>query len=111
MTPPWGEPVSGHSRVTAHQSSAPSGSAEITHPYHPLRGERFPILKSRCVRGVECLILQGSASGTFSVPRAWTDRAHPDAYSDANLPRRFFRLESLLQVVELIASHHLKNRG
>ncbi len=90
------------SQVTAHDSNAPSGSAEIVHAYHPLHGKRFPILKSRRVRGVECLILQGSESGTFSVPRQWTDRAIPDAYRDADVSPRFLKLETLLEVVELI---------
>jgi len=70
--------------------------------YHPLRGKRFPILKSRCVRGVECLVLKGSEAGTFSVPRDWTDRGHPDAYRDANVAPCFLRLETLLQVVEIL---------
>ncbi len=71
------------------------------HPFHPLRGKQFAILKSRVVRGVECLILKGSDSGTFAVPRDWTDQARPDAYRDAAVAPRFFRLESLLSIVEL----------
>jgi hypothetical protein len=57
------------------------------------------------VRGVECLILQGSESGTFSVPRDWTDRAHADVYRDANVTSGFLRLEMLLQVVEFVDVH------
>jgi len=75
---------------------------EITHRYHPLCGKFFPILKSRCVRGVECLILQGSESGTFSVPLAWTDRARPNPYRDANVSPRFLKLETLLEIVAVI---------
>jgi hypothetical protein len=71
---------------------------------------RFPILKSRCVRSVECLILQGSPSGTFSVRRAWTDRAQPNAYHDANVPDRVLTLETLLRIVELIDSPATKKR-
>jgi hypothetical protein len=74
---------------------------EITHPFHPLRGKQFAILKSRCVRGVECLVLKGSESGTFAVPRNWTDQARPDAYRDADIVTRFLKLESLLSIVEL----------
>jgi hypothetical protein len=80
------------------------------HPYHPLCGKYFPILKSRCVRGVECLVLQGSASGTFSVPLAWTDRARPNLYRDANVSPRLLKLETLLQIVELIDSKDHKSR-
>jgi hypothetical protein len=72
------------------------------HPFHPLCGKRFPILKSRCVRGVECLVLKGSESGTFSVPREWTDQADPDPYLDAAVSPRILRLENLLSVVETV---------
>jgi hypothetical protein len=80
------------------------------HPFHPLRGKQFAVLKSRLVRGVECLILKGSDSGTFAVPRDWTDQARPDVYRDADVAPRFLKLESLLSIVELSNSIS-RNRG
>jgi hypothetical protein len=77
---------------------------EITHPFHPLHGQQFFVLKSRWVRGVECLILKGSESGTFAVPRDWTDQACPDAYCDADVAPRLLKLEYLLPLVELVKS-------
>ena len=50
------------------------GYAEIRHPYHPLSGQKFPILKTRRVSGVDTLILRGSSMGTFAVPEDWTDQ-------------------------------------
>ena len=80
------------------------------HPFHPLRGKQFIVLKSRLVRGVECLVLKGSESGTFAVPRDWTDLARPDVYRDADVMPRFLEVEALLAVVEL--SHSIsKKRG
>jgi hypothetical protein len=81
---------------------------EITHPFHPMRGKQFLVLKSRSVRGVECLVLKGSESGTFAVPRDWTDQARPDAYRDAEVAPRFLKLESLLALVEL--SHSISRK-
>ena len=75
---------------------------KITHPFHPLGGKQFAVLKSRVVRGVECLVLKGSESGTFAVSRDWTDQARPDAYRDAGIVPHFFKLESLLSIVELL---------
>ena len=80
------------------------------HPFHPLRGKRFAILKSRVVRGVECLVLKGSESGTFAVPRDWTDQARPDPYCDAEVGVRFLKLECLLSILELSNSIS-KKRG
>ncbi len=101
------------SRVNAHLPSAPSGSlgsVQITHPFHPLSGKKFPVLKSRCVRGVECFVLMGSESGTFAIPQDWTDRARPNAYRDAGLAPGFFTLECLGSVVEILNSTS-KKRG
>ena len=62
------------------------------------------MLRSRRIRGVEFLILQGSDSGTFSVQRAWTDQAFPDVYRDAQISPRILGIEGLLQLVDLLAA-------
>ena len=71
----WASPRS--SRTAHRPTNEPSGWTEVTHPFHPLRGRRFPILKTRRVSGIETLILQGTSGGTFCVPREWTDREVP----------------------------------
>jgi hypothetical protein len=55
------------------------GSAEVTHPFHPLRGHRFVVLKIRRVSGVETLSLRHAELGSFAMPREWTDWAPPTA--------------------------------
>ena len=75
-------PDIGHSprsHRTALRSSRPLGSAEITHPFHPLRGQRFVVLKVRTVSGVETLSLRQAELGSFAVAREWTDWAPPGA--------------------------------
>lgn len=62
------------------------------------------VLKSRTVLGVECLILKGSVSGTFSVPRAWTSIRYNDHYDDASVPPTILRLELLLDLTELVST-------
>jgi len=54
------------------------GWAVVTHPFHPLLGQRFLILKSRTCSGRPTLILEGGECGTFSVLREWTDRNPAD---------------------------------
>ena len=56
------------------------GWAEIRHPFHPLRGQRFEVLKQRRIAGVDTLILRELERGTFSVAREWTDWADPSLY-------------------------------
>jgi hypothetical protein len=69
-----------------------------------LTGKQFPVLKSRLLRGVECLVLKGSESGTFAMPREWTDLAHPDDYRDADVEPCIFKLEKLIAITELVKS-------
>ena len=70
---------SAQSHRTALRSRQPLGSAEVTHPFHPLRGHRFVVLKVRRVSGVETLSLRHHELGSFAMPREWTDWAPPDA--------------------------------
>jgi len=62
------------------------GWTEITHPFHPLRGQRFRILKTRCVGSIETLVLEGLCLGTFSVRKEWTDKASLWIDDRENLP-------------------------
>jgi hypothetical protein len=55
------------------------GSAEVTHPFHPLHGQRFVVLKVRRVAGVETLSLRHHDLGSFAMAREWTDWAPPNA--------------------------------
>ena len=72
----WPSP---HTRRTALSANQPLGSAEVTHPFHPLRGQQFVVLKVRRVSGIETLSLRHIELGSFAVPREWTDWAPLDA--------------------------------
>jgi hypothetical protein len=80
--------------------NADSGWAKITHPFHPLREQRFRILKTRKVAGQDTLILQGTNRGTFAVPREWTDQADPWPYDPHEPPVLSFHC--LLELVEIV---------
>src|SRR5258706_15725863 len=61
-----------HAHRTALLSRQPLGSAEVTHPFHPLRGQRFVVLKVRRVSGVETLSLRHPDLGSFAMGREGT---------------------------------------
>ena len=54
------------SRSNCTPSHPPLGSAEVIHPFHPLRGQRFVVLKVRRVSGVETLSLRHADLGSFA---------------------------------------------
>jgi hypothetical protein len=78
------------------------GWAEIRHPFHPLRGQRFRVLKARRVAGVETLILRELQRGSFAVVREWTDWAAPSSGRVPSLPPRRLDIEPLLELVALV---------
>ncbi len=78
------------------------GWAEIRHPFHPLLGQRFPVLKERRLAGVDTLILRELERGTFSVAREWTDWADPSPYDSLGLPPQRLTVDSLFELVTLL---------
>ena len=78
------------------------GWAEIRHPFHPLRGQRFEVLKKRRIAGVDTLILRELERGSFSVAREWTDWADPSPYDPLGLPPPRLDADSLFELVALV---------
>jgi len=78
------------------------GWAEICHPFHPLRGQRFEVLKERRTGGVDTLLLRELDRGTFSIAREWTDWADPSPYCSLGLPPRRLDPDSLLELAALL---------
>jgi len=82
------------------------GSAEVVHPFHPLRGRRFDVLKIRHVSGVETLSLRDSDLGSFAMPREWTDWAPPGTHVCASatpLPIDAFGLVAVAEFISIMA--------
>jgi len=76
------------------------GSATITHPYHPLRGQAFAILKLRKVGGIQILSLCGSSGESLAVPLQWTDRGEPSPWSSLKKVPPFLYAPNLSALVE-----------
>jgi len=78
------------------------GFAEICHPFHPLRGLRFEVLKKRRIAGVDTLILRELKRGSFSVAREWTDWADPPTGGSLSFQPQRLDPQSLLELVVLV---------
>ena len=99
---PPGPESMGRSTRTALDPSSPLGWAEIRHPFHPLRGQRFEVLKKRRIAGVDTLILRELKRGSFSVAREWTDWADPSLSDSLGCPPRRLDAQSLLELAGLL---------
>jgi hypothetical protein len=78
------------------------GWAEIRHPYHPLHGQQFRVLKQRRLADIDTLILRECERGSFSVPREWTDWADPYPHAGLDLPAQRLDADSLFELVTLL---------
>jgi hypothetical protein len=87
------------------------GSAEVIHPFHPLRGQRFVVLKLRTVSGVEILSLRHADLGSFALPREWTDWGPPGFQARAGEERLLIDAVGLVRLSELIACLGRTNLG
>jgi len=77
------------------------GWAEIRHPFHPFSDQRFVVLKTRRVAGIDTLILGHPERGSFSIPREWTDWGAPSVHNgEANAYR--FDPGMLLELIALV---------
>ncbi|MBS6094189.1 DUF5372 family protein [Enterocloster bolteae] len=75
------------------------GTATILHPYHPLLGQSFPILKIRNVNGQHRYSLQ-SQDDVFSVPESWITDSSQNAFSASYFDTNAIR--SLLELADLL---------
>src|SRR5271166_2872387 len=75
---------------------------KITHPYHPLRGNSYPLIKSKKWEQRDLLSLLVPGRGTICVPRDWTDRADPDPYEGQRAG--LLSYERLVELRELVST-------
>jgi len=55
------------------------GSLVVTHPFHPLNGQRLSILFERKRPPGLLYVCEGGALGTVGLPAAWTSLSEPIA--------------------------------
>ena len=92
----------GYPKLTALPPNKHLGWATVTHPFHPLLGKRFLVLKVRRAAGHQVLSLFDEHNGTAALPRDWTDQAQPSPYSSVLEPPPILHPACLLKLHELV---------
>ncbi len=75
---------------------------QVTHPFHPLRGQRLPCVGERCNRYGMTLLLETSEGTVCSVRPQWTDVVAPDPEIVLCGQRALFRVADLLELVRFV---------
>ncbi|MFL9989579.1 DUF5372 family protein, partial [Paraburkholderia sediminicola] len=85
---------------------------EITHPFHPLRGNRFVSVSRRLNWGEDRVMYFDANKRLCSVLASWTDVPEPDLFAQASGVRSSFRTDDLLRlralVDDLLGAHDVK---
>src|SRR5215471_19185071 len=68
---PWACQRRRHSAVASRESS---GSVLITHPFHPLSGQRLEVLFAKRRAGAVVLVGESAELGRVTVQESWTER-------------------------------------
>ncbi len=85
----------------AHKANNLLGCATITHPFHPLRGKNYEVLKVKEVNKERLYSLR-TGSGVVCVPESWTDRkVQPESLKGPKLP---FDAHTLRELAQLLSS-------
>ena len=100
---------SGQTLQTTLSSNPALGWALITHPFHPLKGRRFAILKIRKAAGREVLSLYDEQRGSLPIPRDWTDQAVPSANAGLIEPAPILDARCLLKLHDLVQTLNKKS--
>ncbi len=85
-------------RARSSKSSPVSDSIVVTHPFHPLAGQRLVVIFEKARPGADRVVVcEGGAVGRVTLPVAWTDRA-PTALSHR------LAFEGLAEAAALVAA-------
>ena len=76
----------------------------MTHPFHPLSGQRLRVLFERKLAGGLAVSCEGGPLGSLMVPLAWTDRGAPEA----DVPLTY---EVLVDLAGVISAVNLRHEG
>ena len=79
----------------SHRTS--SGSLVITHPFHPLTGQRLNILFERKRPEGRLYVCEGGPLGTLGLPAGWTSLSEPAA-------ERPLTIEVLVELAALVTA-------
>jgi hypothetical protein len=69
------------------------------------------VLKTRCVAGIDTLILRDAERGSFAVAREWTDLAAPSSVERVDGSTARLELHLLCDLVTLIELLASRSRG
>src|SRR6266498_3494269 len=74
-------PRNPHTARSRRPGEVPGSFVTVTHPFHPLAGQRLRVLFERKLAGGLAVSCEGGPLGSLMLPLAWTDRGPAAAHA------------------------------
>ena len=87
---------------TTHVANDPIEVFEVTHPFHPLFGQRFDLVNRYQTWGDDRVYYYDDEGQLKSLLARWTDIDPPDPFITQSAGRAYFRTADLWAVVKLL---------
>ena len=78
----------------------------ITHPFHPQCGQALDVIACRHQWAEERVFYRAPSGHRASLPAGWTSLTPADPYLTVGAGRSRFRLQDLLELVDLLEEVH-----
>jgi hypothetical protein len=75
---------------------------EVTHPFHPWRGQRFVLATRKLNWGEERVMFYDAHGRLRSLLASWTNIDEADVFAQLAQGRSFFRPDDLTELAELV---------
>lgn len=82
----------------------------VTHPYHPLLGQKFQLITYRNHWGEDRVYFHDDKGDLCILPASWTDIGPEDPFVTMSQGRSYFRFEDLLSLTQLVKNLQEKKR-
>ena len=74
----------------------------ITHPFHPLIGQKFVLSTRRLNWGEDRVMYHDHAGKLCSLPTSWTSERDSDAFNEVSAESCWFRIDDLQELATLL---------
>src|SRR5438876_6203587 len=98
----WGSRRNPQTARSRRDREVPESFVTVTHPFHPLSGQRLRVLFERRLAGGVAVSCEGGPLGSLMLPVTWTDRGAPAA----DAPLTYEVLIELAGAVSAVQSRH-----
>ena len=92
----------GRRLVTAPLGDDAGRKFRVTHRFHPLYGREYVLLERGRYWGAERVMWEDERGEVRSLPASWTSAGEEDAFRVMSAGRSAFRVEDLLELVEVV---------